>query len=41
MISRTDRQKEGIKKWIQAGCKGTWCYSTGFGYKKCTEILVI
>lgn len=31
MISRTDRQKEGIKKWIQAGCKGTWCYGTGVG----------
>lgn len=31
MLSRTDRQKEGVKKWIKAGCKGTWCYSTGFG----------
>lgn len=31
MISRTDRQKEGIKKWIQAGCKGTLCYGTGVG----------
>lgn len=31
MLSRTDRQKLGIRKWIEAGCKGTWCYSTGFG----------
>lgn len=41
MLSRTDRQKEGIKKWIKAGCKGTWCYGTGVGYKKCTKNLVI
>lgn len=31
MISRIDRQKEGVRKWIEAGCNGTWCYSTGFG----------
>lgn len=40
MISRTDRQKEGIKKWIQANCKGTWCYSTGFG-KTRTAVMAI
>ena len=34
MISRTDRQKEGIKKWIQAGCTGTlvWCTGAGKSY---------
>lgn len=31
MLSRTDRQKEGIKKWIKAGCKGTLVWSTGTG----------
>lgn len=31
MLSRTNRQKEGIKKWIQAGCKGTLVWSTGTG----------
>lgn len=31
MISRTDRQKEGIKKWIQAGCQGTLVWATGAG----------
>lgn len=31
MLSRTDRQKEGIKKWIKAGCKGTLVWSTGVG----------
>lgn len=31
MVSRTDRQKEGIKKWIKADCKGTLVWSTGTG----------
>lgn len=31
MVSRTERQKEGIKKWIKAGCKGTLVWSTGTG----------
>ena len=31
MISRTDRQKQGIWKWIQAGGRGLLCYCTGFG----------
>lgn len=31
MLSRTDRQKLGIRKWIEAGCKGTLCYFPGFG----------
>lgn len=31
MLSRTDRQKEGIKKWIKSGGRGTWVYATGFG----------
>lgn len=40
MLSRTDRQKEGIKKWIKAGCKGTWCYGTGVG-KSFSTIMAI
>lgn len=31
MVSRTERQKEGVKKWIKAGCKGTLVWSTGTG----------
>ena len=34
MLSRTDRQKEGIKKWIKSGGRGTWVYATGFGFLK-------
>ena len=40
MISRTDRQKEGIKKWIQAGCKGTLCYFPGFGKTRCALLAI-
>ena len=40
MISRTDRQKEGIKKWIQAGCTGTLCYFPGFGKTRCALIAI-
>lgn len=31
MISRTDRQKEGVRKWIKVGCKGTLVWATGTG----------
>lgn len=31
MLSRTERQKEGVKKWIKNGGKGTLCYATGVG----------
>ena len=31
LISRTDRQKEGIRKWIKSKGIGLWCYCTGFG----------
>lgn len=40
MISRTDRQKEGIKKWINSNCRGTWCYGTGVG-KSFASVMVI
>lgn len=40
MLTRTNRQKLGIKKWIQANGKGTWCYSTGFG-KTWTAVMLI
>ena len=40
MVVRTDRQKEGIRKWIQSNGKGLWCYCTGFGktYAACMLI---
>lgn len=31
MINRTDRQKEGIKKWVDSGCKASWTWATGVG----------
>ena len=40
MISRTDRQKEGVRKWIQAGCKGTLVWATGTG-KSTAAIMAI
>jgi len=30
-MDRTQRQKEGIKKWVQSGCQGTWMWATGVG----------
>jgi len=30
-LSRTNRQKQGVKKWINSGCKGTLQWSTGVG----------
>lgn len=40
VISRTQRQKQGIKKWLGAGGKGTWCWATGVGktFATCTLI---
>lgn len=40
MISRTDRQKEGVRKWIEAGCKGTLVWATGTG-KSIAAIMAI
>lgn len=31
MLDRTQRQKEGVKKWIQSGCRGTLMWATGTG----------
>lgn len=30
-LSRTERQKEGLREWIKHGCKGTLSWSTGVG----------
>ena len=40
MISRTDRQKEGVRKWIKAGCNGTLVWATGTG-KTFTALMAI
>lgn len=40
MISRTDRQKEGVRKWIEADCKGTLVWATGTG-KSTAAIMAI
>lgn len=34
-MDRTERQKLGVKKWINSGCKGTLNYSTGVGKTRC------
>lgn len=30
-ITRTERQKQGVKKWLGQKCCGTLCYATGVG----------
>ena len=39
-VDRTTRQKLGVKRWIQSGCKGTLAYATGVG-KSFTAIMAI
>ncbi len=31
MLSRTERQQQGIKKWVDSGGRGTLVYPTGLG----------
>lgn len=31
MLTRTERQRQGVKKWISSGGRGTLCYATGVG----------
>ena len=33
-LDRTARQQLGVKKWINAGCRGTLQWSTGVGVNK-------
>lgn len=40
MITRTERQKIGIQRWIASGFRSTLCYCTGFG-KSRTAIMAI
>jgi len=30
-MDRTERQKLGLQKWINVGCRGTLAWSTGVG----------
>ena len=30
-LDRTERQKLGVRKWIQSGCRGTLQWCTGVG----------
>lgn len=39
-LSRTERQKLGVKKWVKAECTATLCYGTGVG-KTRTAIIAI
>lgn len=41
MISRTDRQKQSITKWIRSGGKGTVEACTGFGKSRITLMLIV
>lgn len=40
ILTRTERQKEGIRKWIAAGCEASCVYCTGFG-KTNTALMAI
>jgi superfamily II DNA or RNA helicase len=31
MLSRDERQTLGVQKWVNSGCRSTWCWSTGVG----------
>lgn len=33
-LTRTERQKEGLREWIKHGCKGTLSWATGVGFLK-------
>lgn len=39
-MDRTERQKEGVRKWMQSGCRASLCYCTGFG-KSRTALIAI
>lgn len=39
-ISRDERQKEAVRKWIKAGCKGCFEFPTGFGKTKSAIICI-
>ena len=40
MISRTERQKEGVRKWVSAGGKGTLVYATGVGKTRTASMAI-
>jgi len=40
ILDRTERQKLGVKKWIQAGCRGTLQWSTGVGKTRAAIIAI-
>jgi hypothetical protein len=33
-LSRTERQKLGVKKWMEFGGRGTFVWATGVGIQK-------
>jgi hypothetical protein len=33
-LDRTERQRLGVRKWIEAGCRGTLQWCTGVGINK-------
>lgn len=33
-LDRTERQRLGVRKWIEAGCRGTLQWCTGVGVNK-------
>ena len=40
MLDRTERQKEGIRRWLKAKGHGTCVYSTGFGKTNTARLLI-
>ena len=39
-LDRTERQKLGVRKWMQKGCRGTLCWSTGVGKTRAAIIAI-
>lgn len=30
-MDKTERQKQGVQKWVQSNCRGTLMWATGMG----------
>ena len=39
-MTRDERQKLGVKRWIESGCRGTLCWATGVGKTRAALIAI-
>ena len=39
-ITRSERQEQGVQKWVNNHCNGTLCYATGVGKTRCGLIAI-